>query len=117
MEEAGITARQAAEMLRDMPEPPPVFFRLYYDDQGRVITYSMEDLPGNYIEIDSVLFRDQPRNIRVVDGKIKYIHHNWSQKLVPNDQGTACHPHDVAIVVDHEPLQRWSRKLYESYQD
>ena len=117
MEEAGVTLEQAIEMLRAMPEPKPVSWRLYYDDHGRPITYSMEDLPGNYIEIDQATYARAPINARVVNGKLRYIQHTWSQKLVPSDVGTACHPTDVSIVVDQEPSQHWSRKLYESYQD
>ena len=117
MDEAGITINQASAMLRAMPEPLPVSWRLYYDDQGRPITYSMEALPGNYIEIDAATYQRGPLNVRVVNGELKYIQHTWSQKLVPGDQGTACHPQDVAIVVDQGPAQHWSRKLYESYQD
>lgn len=117
MEEAGITVEQAIAMLRAMPEPKPVFWRLYYDDQGRPITYSMEALPGNYIDIDAATFARGPLNVRVVNGKLRYIQHTWSQKLVPSETGTACHPSDVSIVVAGEPAQHWSRTLYESYQD
>ena len=117
MEEAGVTLEQAIAMLRAMPEPLPVSWRLYYDAEGRPITYSMEALPGNYIEIDAETYSRAPVNVRVVDGKLRYIRHTWSQKLVPSESGTACHSCDVSIVVDQEPLQRWSRKLYESYQD
>lgn len=117
MEEAGITVKQAAAMLAAMPQPQPVSWRLYYDDQGRPITYSMEDLPGNYIEIDAATFARGPLNVRVVNGELRYIKHTWSQKLVPSNVGTACYPEDVSIVVDRGPRQHWSRKLYESYQD
>ena len=117
MEKAGVTIEQAIAMLRAMPDPEPVSWRLYYDEIGRPITYSMEALPGNYIEIDAETYSRAPVNVRVVDGKLRYIRHTWSQKLVPSDAGTACDPCDVAIVVAEEPAQYWSRKLYESYQD
>ena len=117
MEEAGITISQAAAMLQAMPEPLPVFWRLYYDDQGRPITYSMEALPGNYIEIDADTYHRGPLNVRVVDRQLRYIQHTWSQKLIPADTGTPCHPRDVTIVVAAEPATYWSRKLYESYKD
>jgi hypothetical protein len=34
------------------PEPEPIFFRLYYKEDGSPIVYTMEDLPGNYIDVD-----------------------------------------------------------------
>ena len=117
MEEAGITLEQAIAMLRAMPEPLPVSWRLYYDDHGRPITYSMEALPGNYIEVDAATYQRGPLNVRVVNGELRYIKHTWSQKLVPSDSGTPCYSSDVSIVVDREPLQHWSRKLYESYEN
>lgn len=117
MDAAGITIEQAVDMLAGMPEPKAVSWRLYYDAEGRPITYSMEALPGNYIEVDAATYQRGPLNVRVIDGELKYIKQSWSQKLVPGDVGTACHPSDVAIVVDREPAQHWSRKLYESYQD
>ena len=45
-------------------------FRLYYDDNGRVIYYSMEDLPGNYIVVDRHVFEQHRFDIRIKDGKI-----------------------------------------------
>ena len=34
----------------DVPE-----FRLYYDESGKVICYTCEKLPGNYIVIDKII--------------------------------------------------------------
>ena len=113
MEEAGITFEQAAAMLAAIPEPKPVFWRLYYNEQGKPIAYSMEELPGNYIEIDAETYHRGPLNVRVINGQLRYIKHTWSQKLVPGPTGTACHPRDVSIVVDTEPARCWSRKLYD----
>jgi hypothetical protein len=42
-------------------------FRLYYDEHGNVISYSMEDLPGNYIAIDRVTFEQTRFDIKVKD--------------------------------------------------
>jgi hypothetical protein len=98
-----------------MPEPPPVFFRLYYTELGEPITYSMEDLPGTYIEVDPETYARAPFNVRVQAGQLIELK-SAVRRLTPTDTGTACHPDNVAIVVaETKSHQRWSMKTYESY--
>ena len=59
--------------LAPPPAPAPLCYRLYYDDQGMPLFYSMQDEPGNYIEIDQQMYSLSPTNIRIVDGQIKVI--------------------------------------------
>jgi hypothetical protein len=99
--------------------PPEVRqeFRLYYDNTGNVLYYSMEDLPGTFLVIDRITFDQQRFDIRVKDGKIVKLNHPASWKLAPADAGTACHPQDITIVVDNnaENKQHWEVKTtYES---
>lgn len=94
-------------------EPKPLIYRLYYDDNGLPLFYSMEDLPGNYIELDPATFSQAPSNVRVVNGKLVHLNHSVLSKLVPGDQGTACDIRDICIVVDQEkPHLKWSMKKY-----
>ena len=99
------------EKLLDPINPPNIFYRLYYDDQGYPLFYSMENLPGNYIEIDARTFALGPTNIRVRAGKIVEIT-NTSSKLVPGGTETICHTQDVSIITTSG--QRWTMKNYES---
>lgn len=98
-------------------EPLPVFYRLYYNEQGLPLYYSMEDLPGNYIEIDQDLYSRSPTNVRVVDGKLHIIvQKHIIPKLVPGQEhGIACSPQDICIVVgDAQPHIKWSLKTNET---
>lgn len=101
-------------ILRNMPEPKPVFFRLYHTPDGMPIQYSHEDLPGTYIDVDPTDFSNI--NVRVQDGKlIRLANKTTTKKLVPGDIGTPCHPDNVAIVVsESKPYQRWKLKTYET---
>ena len=102
-------------ILHDVPEPKPVFWRLYYRDDGSPICYSMEELEHNYINIDAELFALQPYNIKIVDGQIKYIITVHTQKLIPGATGTPCDPRDICVVVpDTEPNTKWSKQTREA---
>ena len=84
--------------LAQMPEPHAVFYRLYYDQNGDPICYTMEDLPGSYIDIDVDVYRSQPRDIKVIRGRLVYL--TRGLKLRPREWGTSCDPRDVCVVVD-----------------
>jgi hypothetical protein len=92
-------------------QPVTVFYRLYHDDQGYPLFYSMEDLPGNYIEIDQETYAISSSKVRVVNGKLKKNNQVSTAKLQPSNSGTPCHPTDVCIVVpaDQEHI-KWSFK-------
>ena len=99
----------------DRRAPIPVFFRLYYNEQGLPVTYTMEDLPGVYIEIDQATYSKNSYHVRVINGKLIHIDYtNVYSKLHPGDSGTLCHPQDVAIVVDTEPNIKWKKVTYEN---
>lgn len=99
----------------EWPEPKPVFYRLYYNESGMPVCYTMEDLEGNYIDIDAETYVRGPHNVRVIDGKLIYIETQTSLKLIPSDTGTACHIDNVSIVVDpNQPHTKWSRRSYDT---
>jgi len=102
------------DILRAMPEPQPIFYRLYHQD-GVPLFYSMEHRPGTYIEIDAETFSRSPMHVRVRDGRLVESTWRTTVKLVPSSTGTPCHPDNVAIVVpETEPHQRWSKQTYET---
>ena len=101
---------------QSIEESNPVFYRLYHDDQGYPLFYSMEDLPGNYIEIDQETYAASSSKVRVVDGKLKKNTTAFTAKLKPGSSGTACHPTNVCIVVPvDQPHIKWSFKKNDQY--
>ena len=99
--------------LEQMPMPVPVTYRLYHDDQGCPLFYSMEDLPGTYIEINQETFAKNSTCVRVRNGKIVETTWKTTQKLVPSNSGTLCHSNDIAVVVDSNGTY-WSKQTYET---
>lgn len=88
-----------------------VTYRLYHDDLGYPLFYSMEDLPGKYIDIDQTTYTNPPTHARVIDGKLVITYRPSVVKLRPGELGTPCHPINVSIVVnENEPNIKWSLK-------
>jgi hypothetical protein len=88
-------------VLYDAPIITPPEFRLYYDEAGKVITYTCEKLDGNYIIIDTSTFAQARPDVRVVDGKITTVTSNAVvSKLMPCDAGKECAKHDISITVN-----------------
>lgn len=110
-----ITESEFWEIMGSMPGPQTLFYRLYYDENGRALFYSMEDIPGNYIEITQEQYAASDPMVRVINGKIVPIKRYSTGKLTPSDTGTPCHPDNVAIVVTvEEQHQCWSQRIYEN---
>ncbi len=98
--------------LESMAQPNPVFYRLYHEGE-RPLFYSMEDLPGTYIEITAEQYTRNDSNVRIRNGKLVPVTWQTAEKLTPSDSGTMCHNQDVAIVVKENGTY-WSKQTYES---
>lgn len=93
-------------------------YRLYYDDLGFPLFYSTEKVDGNYIVVDKETYLNSPKHIRIIDGKIKVVKTVFGKKLAPSDQGRACDPSDVCVLVDEsQPNIRWTIKHEEPIDD
>ena len=105
-----MTEQEFWEILHAAPEPKPVSYRLYHDNTGAPIIYSMEELTDNYIEVDQETYVLAPFNVRVVDGQLIHIKPVVTvKKLQPGNQGTPCDPGDVCIVVaEDQPHVKWT---------
>ena len=74
------------------PNTVPPTYKLYHNDDGEPITYSVEDLSGNYIDITAGEFLSADMNVVVKDKKIHKIVFTRLSKLKPNnDSRFLCH--------------------------
>ena len=108
-----MTDEEFWQALRDMPEPTPVDYRIYYNEQGELLFYSMEDVPGTYLTIDAETFSRSATNVVVQDGRLFEIINTTTAKLEHSSTGTPCDPDDVSIVVpETQEHQRWSKQRH-----
>ena len=108
-----MTEQEFWSILFDVPKTDPVFFRLYYDSTGMPLFYSMEDVPGTYIEIDAAAYARSSMRVHVRDGKIVQISCRPPAKLTPGSIGTPCHIQDVAVISNSDNSIKWSKKTHE----
>ena len=110
-----MTPEEFWSILHHMPEPNPVFYRLYYNADGVPLFYSMVDEPGTSIEITPEEYHRNVSNVRVRDGQLVEVTCATTTKLVPGNSGSPCHPDNVAVIVaEDQPHIRWSKQTYES---
>ena len=100
---------------------PPIIkpeFRLYYDDNGKVLFYTCEKPEGKYIEIDAATFAEARPDLLVIDGKL--IKTNVTGVVgiltLSDDEGTRTTKEDASIVVDDDysgETNKWKITYYE----
>ena len=94
------------------PEAVPVTYRLYHDDQGHPLFYTMEQLPGIYIEVDQATYVRASHQVRVRNGRLIVLEPRTQvSKLAPdNDHGVPCDQRDVCVVIALDrPHQKWKK--------
>lgn len=89
-------------------------FRLYYDDNGKVLFYTCEKPDGNFIVINSDTYFQSRFDIKIFDNKIVTIYDKKIiAKLQPVTNGTSCYTSDISIIYDGPNSKKWSLTLNE----
>lgn len=85
-------------------------YRLYYDNLGKVITYTTEKLPGdNFVIITKEQFAEARPDIIVKDKKVIYTHlKKQIFKLVKSDTGIKTSKYDINILTDDIEHSFWT---------
>ncbi len=86
--------------------------RLYYDENGHVISYTTDENLGNYIIVDQQTYRESRYDLIVVNGKVvNPSKHSQVRKLVPDLEGDSTLIDDITII---GPGQQWKLKYYDA---
>lgn len=106
--------QELEKALQDLKivETPQIEFRLYYAEDGSVLTYTCDHLEGQYIVIDKQTFAEARPDVKVVNGKvISAISNLIISKLKPNSVGVATHPEDISVIADENDKDKVFWKL------
>jgi hypothetical protein len=96
------------------PIPPnKTQYRLYYDQNGLPLKYSVDEEPGNYIEVTAFEYLKASFKLKVKDEVIVYLKEPAVPKLVISTHGTATHLDDITVLSDSVVNNKWSLKIYE----
>jgi hypothetical protein len=91
-----------------------IFYRLYHDINGYPLFYSMEDLPGSYIEITQEQFAQANSHVRVINGRLIEKMFRPPKLVKVQSNGQPCNLYNVSIISDlSQPHQQWMLKYYE----
>lgn len=91
--------------------------RVYFDDNGKIICYTCEELDGNFITIDAKTYAISDPSLMVVNNElVKREPTVITRKLEPSDSGVKTCKENVAIVVSDSyegKTTTWELKEYE----
>ena len=89
-------------------------FRLYYDTNGKVITYSTEHLPNkDFIIVTIDQYAEARSDVIVIDKKLVYTHNKKCiYRLIKSNAGVKTSKYDVNIILDTESEYNfWQKEI------
>lgn len=101
-------------IARSSNPPQEVVYRLYYDEAGNVITYTIDELPGKYIVVSHKQYTEARTNVTIVDDKIVEAKRRiLLEKYVKNlDGGVKTSKYDINIISDIDSVY-WKHEQYD----
>lgn len=103
--------------LFEAPKVEPVEFRLYYDEDGKVLFYTCDKPEGNFVTVDRQTFVEARNDLRIIDGRISRVKPNQIiSKLMPDSEGTICAAEDISFILSDEDKvesKTWKLRIYE----
>lgn len=87
-------------IIWEAPKIVPPEFRLYHDDDGKVLFYTCEKPDGKYVVVDAQTYAEGRPDVRVIDGRVLPMNSNAviSKLVQSTDEGQSCPAEDVSII-------------------
>ena len=106
--------KQLAEIMSNVAKPTAIEFRAYYNPDGTVITYTTEDLPGEYIVITRDQYAEARPDAKVIDKQLSLTNRQTHvAKLEKNKTtGIKTSKYDVSVITDGTDSVYYSIKAY-----
>lgn len=94
---------------------PTIEFRVYYDDSGKVLTYTSEKLEGNYLVVTREQYLEARADAVVRDGQLHYTHiMSHLYKMTRNStEGVKTSKYDINILSETGDTTFWNYTSYE----
>ena len=119
-EQEEIARALQAAMSTITPPPPPLEYRAYYGEDGKITTYTTEDLPGNYIVVTKEEYQQARHDAIVKSGVLVFTHiKNHVLKLVLDRNNTTeyrASKYIASVIIedyDDIPSVYYSAQAYE----
>ena len=96
-------------------EPKAIEFRAYHDADGKILTYTTENLPGQYIVITSEQYAQARHDAKVIDDKLVFTHiRSHVSKLAKNKtDGVRTSKYDVSVISEDDDSTYYTIRAYE----
>jgi hypothetical protein len=111
---------RALEQLNQQTSSPPLEYRVYYDSDGKVITYTTDvNLQGDFIVITREQYLEARHDAVIKDGQLVQTHiRRHVMKLVRGaTPGRLASKYDASVLADDEEedpdVCSWGIKVYE----
>ena len=101
------------DLQKTIIAPKPIEYRIYYDpNSGQILNYTNECLEGTYILVSREIFSHHRFEYKIKNGKLIAPTQSVG-KLLPDKNGTPCHPLDITIIVTDSNAQHWKNHTYD----
>ena len=85
-------------------------FRVYYANDGRILFYTSEDEPGNFIFVRKEQFAQARMDLKVIGGLLVDPKEALQYAYKESNKGTRTVKDDISIIAtsDYNPVTYWS---------
>jgi hypothetical protein len=95
--------------------PIEIEYRVYYDTDGKIITYTTEKIEGQYIVITAAQYAESRHDALIIDNQLIYTHRRtYVSKLEKNKtDGIKTSKYDMSVISTDDDSPYYTMRAYE----